>query len=56
MFMMDGDLTAGRRKRTEGERKEERETIGSDVNCVSVCSATLFPAQFSFPTRADKDL
>ncbi|KAK9953780.1 hypothetical protein ABG768_015907 [Culter alburnus] len=34
---MAGDLTAWRRKRTEGEtqEREERETNGRDVNCLS---------------------
>lgn len=62
MFVMDGDLTAWRRKRTEGEilergkrNKRERREL-SLLSYVSVCSAMLFPPQFCFPARADKDL
>lgn len=46
----------GKDSRERGKRNKRERRELSLLSYVSVCSATLFPPQFCFPARADKDL
>lgn len=53
---LEKEKNRGRDSRERGKRNKWERRELSLLSYISVCSTTLFPAQFCFPAHADKDL